>query len=94
MSKRRKAEMKALAFFMIVVVVIGANVVYALGETNTVKKVNYVTVSVWTGDTLWSIANEYKPDDCDVRKFIYEIKKLNNLKGENVFAGQDLKIPQ
>ena len=50
------------------------------------------------GDTLWSIAEyEIKNNDYyknqDIRKVIYEIKKINNLEGNELKEGIELKIP-
>ncbi len=46
------------------------------------------------GDTLWSIANEYKSDDVSTGEFVYEIKKVNNLKSSNINVGDLLIIPE
>lgn len=53
---------------------------------------SYETVTVQKGDTLWSIAGEYCKKG-DIRRFIYEIKKANNLSESNIYEGDDLKIP-
>lgn len=60
--------------------------------------VTYKTVTVNSGDTLWSIAqneqieNEYYKNS-DIRKIIFDIKELNNLKTSNLTIRQNLKIP-
>ena len=53
----------------------------------------YETVTVQPGDTLWSIAERHMDDSKDIRKFIYEIKKLNNVSADTLTAGQKLMIP-
>ena len=47
---------------------------------------------VCKGDTLWTIAKEYKADDKEIRQYIYELKKLNNMTNSNIYEGQTLKI--
>ena len=52
-----------------------------------------VIVTVKSGDTLWSIANEYSDGEKDVRELIHEIKKHNSLKNSNLIVGQKIEIP-
>ncbi len=46
------------------------------------------------GDTLWSIANEYKSDDVSTGEFVYMIKKANDLTSAEIAAGDVLIIPK
>ncbi len=45
------------------------------------------------GDTLWSIANEYKSEDMSTGEFVYMIKKANDLASAEITAGDVLVIP-
>lgn len=51
-----------------------------------------LTVQVEAGDSLWSIAKEYCPDQ-DIRTAIWEIKELNNMKSDTILEGDLLLIP-
>ena len=69
-----------------------------LNSTYSCTKIDYKTIYVTQGDTLWDIASQeqktnsyYK--DKDVRDIIYDIKNINNLKVSNLEIGQELKIP-
>ena len=53
----------------------------------------YETITVQSGDTLWSIAEKYCRSG-DIRKYIYEIKKANHLSSSAIFAGDELLVPQ
>ena len=53
----------------------------------------YETVTVQHGETIWRIAERNMDDYKDIRKFIYEIKKLNNVSADTLTAGQKLMIP-
>jgi LysM repeat protein len=44
------------------------------------------------GDTLWDIAGEYN-NGHDLRTYIDEVKKANNIEGSAIFAGDVLKMP-
>ncbi|MDR0570657.1 MAG: LysM peptidoglycan-binding domain-containing protein [Clostridiales Family XIII bacterium] len=55
--------------------------------------VEYVIEEIKPGDTLWGLAKKYKTDGDDMRKFIFEIKKLNGISDSNVYPGQLVKVP-
>ena len=54
--------------------------------------INGVSFTVNKGDTLWTIAQEYKADNKDIRQYIYELKKINNITNSNIYDGKTLKI--
>lgn len=62
------------------------------------KETEYISLSVESGDTLWSIAeklqtyNDYYLDK-DIRYIISDIKSINNLESSNIYVGQELMIP-
>ena len=53
--------------------------------------VEYDSIIVSEGDTLWSIASSIEGN---VRENIYTIKKINNLDSSMIFVGQELLVPQ
>ena len=66
--------------------------------TLSYKQIEYVSVYVDYGDTLWKIAeNQKETNDYykkrDVRDIISDIKKVNNLKSSDLYVEQELKIP-
>ena len=62
------------------------------------KEVEYKTIYVSEGDTLWNIAksnqvnNEYYKDK-DIRFIINDLIKINNLDSSNININQELMIP-
>ena len=50
---------------------------------------NYI---VRTGDTLWSIAEKYAPDDMDIREYIYFIEEDNSIENKSIYPEMELKI--
>ena len=56
------------------------------------KEMEYKMINVSEGDTLWNIALKSNFEG-DIRQYIYEIKKINNLKGSNIYSGSTIKIP-
>lgn len=62
------------------------------------KEIEYKSVYVQKGDTLWTIAedlqstNDYYKNK-DIRDIIYNIKEINNLSSSNISINQELLIP-
>ncbi len=54
----------------------------------SIKTENYM---VSAGDTLWGIATEYKHEKQDIREYVYQLRKLNNIDCI-IYPGQEIKI--
>lgn len=54
---------------------------------------DFEIITVQKGDSLWSIAQKYNHDQKDIRKLIFQIRRLNNLEQALIFEGQKIKIP-
>ena len=50
-----------------------------------------ITYQVQKGDSLWGIAVKHAPND--IKNFLFQTKKLNNLKNSLIFQDQILIIP-
>ena len=50
------------------------------------------TVRVVPNETLWQIAETYKPSWMDTREYIHEVKELNNLSDTYLYVGDEIKI--
>ena len=69
-----------------------------INTTYSCNKIDYKTVYVTQGDTLWKIASEEQSKNPyykkrDIRDIIYDIKETNDLKISNLTVGQELRIP-
>ena len=62
-------------------------------------EIEYKTIYVSEGDTLWNIAksnqinNGYYKDK-DVRFIVNDLMKINNLSNSNINVNQELKVPK
>lgn len=54
---------------------------------------SYQTVTVRSGDSLWSIAREHCDKSRDIRKYIYNLKKINNMDSSLLIMDTNLLIP-
>lgn len=52
---------------------------------------NTFSYTVASGETLWTIAENYCPEDMDIRRYIYEVKQVNGING-SVSAGQTITL--
>lgn len=85
--KRKSRFFTFLALMLLTIIIFTyATTVYAYKERS------YKTVFIKQGDTLWNIALKHKKQG-DIRRYIYELKKINNLKGGEIYAGDVLLVP-
>ncbi|HCX64743.1 MAG TPA: peptidoglycan-binding protein LysM [Eubacteriaceae bacterium] len=85
-------------FIMSIVVFIGvialAVSAVSLTKVQAQEEVIFETYTVEQGDVLWDIAKTYKDEKQDIREFIYQIMKHNNIKNETAIQpNQVLFIP-
>lgn len=72
---------------------LGAFLNPAQASTDGLSTTETVTVSVKSGEGLWSIAERVSPDR-DPRDVVAEIAQINNLESSTLIAGQKLEVPR
>lgn len=85
---RNKKRFFSFLFLLFATALIIGSVTANAGSVRT----EYRTITVMPGDTLWDIAQDNAGSE-DVRKYIYEIKKVNQLDNATIYAGQKLYLP-
>ena len=55
--------------------------------------VEYQTITIRGGDTLWSIASAFSDSSQDVRELVREIRALNDVDPGSIYPGQKIKVP-
>lgn len=99
--KNRKAVQNRIvmiaAFVLAVVIMAGGSIsgfARARREEDTYYKY-YTSVLVEQGDTLWSIAQEnMTPEYERIEEYIREVRSLNHLCGDHIYAGEYLTLPK
>ncbi|HHV59982.1 MAG TPA: LysM peptidoglycan-binding domain-containing protein [Clostridiaceae bacterium] len=90
MRLRIKSKPRFISFLIIlmlsVTTLLVAKSVYGYRETR------YEYIVVKKGDTLWDISMKYKREEEDVRRYLYELKKINNLETSTLYPGTRLKV--
>lgn len=70
-----------------------ANTALGFNDALALSEQQYIEIQVESGDTLWTIADEYMPDDMDIREAVYMICETNDVDANTLYAGQTLNIP-
>ena len=93
MRQRKLRRQRSVAFMVVLILTIAvASVAFAnYSQSKTEKSVEAVVVC--PGDTVWSLAKEYKPEGANLNEFVYEISANNGIKDGNIICGQTLYIP-
>ena len=99
-SKRRRAEQIRKRVIMVcLVVLVFATTVLAItqrasADTTEIRKKTCTSIEIQPGDTLWSIAETYYTEECrDLRSYIDENKKTNNMYDDKLVSGRYLIVP-
>ena len=77
----------------IIILTVIANFMLGYGIADSATMPEYIEIEISNGDTLWSIAEKYMPDDVDIRKSVYELGKLNQITAEELTAGMTILVP-
>lgn len=97
MNKKYRITSKfRFTMFLVVMILFAMTTVGTLLGFNTVNSASmnqYNQVLVEAGDTIWTIACEYAPDDMDVRKVVHDICDVNEIQADQLVAGQKIIVP-
>ena len=96
MRKMRIASKFRFTIFAVIVLLTVFTVFSTLAGFNTANSLSmdqYRCVEVESGDTLWSIAAEYAPDNKDVRQIVYDICETNDIQANDIASGQKILVP-
>lgn len=93
---RQIAVVKCLIATLIMIIIVGVSgilVVNASNKTDEKKCIRYYTsICVDSNDTLWSIAKEHHPDNCDISAYINDVKTINHMTSDTIYAGQNIIV--
>lgn len=90
-KKTSKTRLRLFIFFSLAIIILCSAIGFEVAKGRT--QIEYALILVRPGDNLWNIAQKHYPKNQDLRKSVWEIRKINNLDSANIKPGQVLKIP-
>lgn len=84
--------MKTKTCIILAVFVVLAIILSWIASANS-KPIIHMEYTVSDGDTLWEIAESFTDDSEDVRKVIYDIRRINKLDSAEIYPGDVIIIP-
>lgn len=95
---RRQRGIVALTLFVIIVVgiLLGTTINVLASSEKDISSYNkyYTSIQVESGDTLWTIADEYIDGfDIDKADYIQEICEINEISKDSIHAGDYIVVP-
>ena len=82
---------KRCLLFVLIAILLTVVAMLSIGASASDEEKVYISHIVEPNDTLWSIAEEYGTDG-DIRKTIYDIKRLNQLESSDLVVGTRILI--
>ncbi len=96
-ERRRRLLISMFAMLAITCVIITGSIYYSSIKSHAGSGFKYYTsITVETGETLWSLADEYIDYEHykDKNRYIAEVQSINHLDGScTLMAGQTLVVP-
>lgn len=88
----------AVAILSVITVLLTGIIMLQISHTEAADsknlKIYYKSVYIQTGDSLWSIAEDnMTPEYDNIRDYIREIKRLNQISSDKIHAGAYLVVP-
>ena len=91
MKKYKNYIITILIYLVMILLAIGAGAIASHIEKNNVHV--YELYNVKSGDTVWTIAEQYTSDKYDVRKTVRDINRKNELENSVVHSGDVIYVP-
>ena len=84
-----------VALFVLISAILLTGFSMSAEESSDSSRNKYFTsISVEEGDSLWTIATEYRTEEYNgIDKYIKELKSINNLVDDTIKAGETLIVP-
>ncbi len=102
-KKHRRSELRSILIFLglsAFFILLFGSIRTSVLNVHAGPEKSYTSVLVREGDSLWSIAQAEigrngmnGTNDREIRDFIREVEKINNIDGERIHAGNYIIIP-
>lgn len=99
-TSKKRYRIKSKSRFIISIVIILITGIFIVGSALGLNKVsglttvNYKTVEINPGDTIWNLAKAHGPKNADIRQMVKVICKHNDTTPNMLQPGQTILIPE
>lgn len=93
-AKKKAARQRRIFLSVLVFAVIFTVILFHGSSAFGNESADTELYSVLPGDTLWSIAHEYKPANLTMDEYLYKLRKVNSLSTSEIYAGDLIIIPE
>ena len=95
--RRRQAAKRNMIILLATVLMITVGSVifgstFSSAKNSDEYEVQYKSIVIENGDSLWNIAKEYKAESESIVEYIDGLMKLNNLTSDTIHEGQHLVV--
>ena len=89
----RKFMITCVAVIVFASVFLGSTMLTSMAEEEKAATRYYKSVEIQEGDSLWSLAKEYREGgSLSAKEYVEELKKMNNLREDTIHTGQYLTV--
>jgi LysM repeat protein len=93
MNKRYVLKNRKRFYIFIMILTVALTSILIVGTVSSAgADPVYTSVTVEKGDTLWEIAKKYRKNG-DIRRFINEIEKVNDISDSTIYERDVLRLP-
>ena len=92
---RIKSKFRFTLFMTIAILMFisAAGTIIGANNAESLTRPVYSEITVQSGDTLWNLADEFGPDDKDLREVVFAICEINDISADSIYPGQTILIP-
>ena len=91
MKKYKNYIITFIIYALMILLAIGAGAIATWLDNNKLQI--YEPYNVKSGDTVWTIAEEYTSDEYDVRNTVRVINRFNDLENSVIHGGDVIYVP-
>ena len=88
-----KSKLRFFTFILVAVTILTGSCGLVSAKCAAANNQDLISVNIHAGDTLWNIACEYVSEGTDVREYVYDICKLNDITADELYTGMTIQLP-